>query len=209
MMAKSGSGAPPALMRKVVHGPRPAPARRFFDTAAPRSYVAALTAAPTIQTKLKVGELNDRFEQEADRVAAQVMGMPDGALSHSDSYSGASASVQRLCAECAGEEEIRPPLSGPPAVQRLCATCEREDEKKLRRKPLSPEPHVGSANVGSCVQRQEIEGEEGGIQRRAVAEAAPERVQTEAIGSGAELTTGGSALSHSVRTFYESRLGYD
>jgi hypothetical protein len=39
------------------------------------------TALPTvIQTKLKVGEPNDKFEQEADRISKQVMRMPEPPL---------------------------------------------------------------------------------------------------------------------------------
>ena len=36
-------------------------------------------SAPTIQTKLTVSQPGDPYEQEADRVAAQVMRMPDPA----------------------------------------------------------------------------------------------------------------------------------
>jgi hypothetical protein len=35
-----------------------------------------------VQTKLTVGQPNDRYEQEADRVAEQVMSMPDPAVQH-------------------------------------------------------------------------------------------------------------------------------
>jgi hypothetical protein len=31
-----------------------------------------------IQRKVTIGQPNDKYEQEADRVAEQVMGMPDG-----------------------------------------------------------------------------------------------------------------------------------
>ena len=41
---------------------------------------AALPTAPVIQTKLKVGEPNDEFEQEADRISKQVMRMPEPPL---------------------------------------------------------------------------------------------------------------------------------
>src|SRR6266851_10358880 len=49
-----------------------------------------------IQAKLKVSKPGDNFEQEADRVAAQVMRMPDGnSKAVSVSESTASSSLQR------------------------------------------------------------------------------------------------------------------
>jgi len=63
--------------------------------------------APTIQAKLKIGEPNDKFEQEADRVADEAMRMPDphtlerAAFSSSDSPNR----IQRMCTNC--EEELK------------------------------------------------------------------------------------------------------
>lgn len=42
--------------------------------------VGSLLKAGTLQAKLKIGQPNDHYEQEADRVAEQVMRMPDPAL---------------------------------------------------------------------------------------------------------------------------------
>lgn len=39
-----------------------------------------------IQTKLIIGQPNDRYEQEADRVAEQVMRMPESRLEHYTSH---------------------------------------------------------------------------------------------------------------------------
>ena len=69
----------------------------------------ATTARPgAMQAKLIVGQANDPLENEADRVANQVMRMPDPALS------------------------IAPT---PVQLSRKCAACEEEDKKKLRMKP--------------------------------------------------------------------------
>ena len=40
----------------------------------------------SVQTKLRINEPSDEYEQEADRVAAQVMQMPDGQLGRSQSF---------------------------------------------------------------------------------------------------------------------------
>src|SRR5262249_45392120 len=86
-----------------------------------------------IQTKLTVNQPGDRFEREADRVADQVLRMPDPTL-------GSPPRIQRMCSHC---ENDRPPTdavaaepthSGIPiphldqrgAVQRLCKECEEE-----------------------------------------------------------------------------------
>ena len=57
--------------------------------------------SPSLQTKLKVGEFGDEYEQEADRIADQVMRMPDAEIT--------SATVQRKYTDGDdedGEEEI-------------------------------------------------------------------------------------------------------
>jgi len=83
-----------------------------------------------VQTKLKVGEAGDVFEQEADRVADLVMRMPagggDGIATRRDS-SGRLRPLCRSCAESLGK---------------------REDEEQVRRKDAGspsaapPEAHV-------------------------------------------------------------------
>jgi hypothetical protein len=58
------------------------------------------------QAKLSIGQANDRFEQEADRVADQVMRMPVSARSLSMYRDNSEFPlVQRMCPEC--EEEVR------------------------------------------------------------------------------------------------------
>src|SRR5579863_634852 len=64
--------------------------------------------SPHLQCKLTVGAVNDPLEAEADRVAEQVMRMPDP-----DPISGDDT-------------------TGP--VRRKCAVCEEEEAGKLRRK---------------------------------------------------------------------------
>ncbi|MCI0401522.1 MAG: DUF4157 domain-containing protein [Gammaproteobacteria bacterium] len=94
--------------------------------------------APVIQTKLKIGEPNDEFEQEADRVADAVVHMPEpqAPARATGVQRGVGERVQRLCPEC--EEELgRQPI-------------EEEEEEELQAKAIpghSPEvtPDLGSA----------------------------------------------------------------
>lgn len=72
---------------------------------------------PIIQAKLKISEPNDKYKQEADRVADQVMRMPDSSVNKTGSStgtiqslsqnSGVSDQVQRLCTECQAEELLQ------------------------------------------------------------------------------------------------------
>jgi outer membrane protein OmpA-like peptidoglycan-associated protein len=73
-----------------------------------RSPIAAPPPAVGIQPKLTIGPVDDPLEHEADRVADQLMRMPDPGLS----ITGA-----------------------PPQISRKCAACEEEDKKTLLMKP--------------------------------------------------------------------------
>lgn len=68
----------------------------------------------SLQPKLKINAPNDKYEQEADRVAEQVMRMP-------------AQAVQRKCEKCGHEEEVghAPKVE----IQRKCSKCEKEEER--------------------------------------------------------------------------------
>lgn len=74
--------------------------------------------APRIQTQLKIGQPNDKYEQEADRVAHEVMGLSESQVDRGGLFRGISLSLssrgervpqlQRLCQECQEEERLQP-----------------------------------------------------------------------------------------------------
>jgi hypothetical protein len=66
-----------------------------------------------VQCKLTIGSVDDPLEHEADRVADQVMGASDNALSFT---------------------------RAPPRISRACASCEREEEHDEGLLQRSPEP---------------------------------------------------------------------
>ena len=68
--------------------------------ARPASSLAALPSPGILQPKLAIGRVNDPLEHEADRVANQVMRMPDPGLA----ITSAPARVSRKCAGCEEEE---------------------------------------------------------------------------------------------------------
>jgi len=77
-----------------------------------------------IQTKLVVNEPGDSFEQEADRVAEQVMSATPVTV------------IQRICSSCKDEDK----------VQRKCTGCE-EEETGTQRKETHPGPLLAPPSV--------------------------------------------------------------
>jgi hypothetical protein len=158
-----------------------------------------------IQPKLTVGAPNDVYEQEADRVAAQVMTMPD-----------AKASVQR---EAVPEEERQTKPLGD-SIQRDAMP---EEDEALQAKPLA-------ATITPLVQRDAMPEEDEALQTKPLGNAI---LQREAMPEQEEIQTkrsptphsplptpslesrlsssqgGGSPLPDEVRSFMEPRFGAD
>jgi hypothetical protein len=139
--------------------------------------------ALVIQTKLMIGQPNDEFEQEADRVAEEVMRMPEPQVLQPAAISGSASPTRNpeVCRECAEELPGRPV-----AIQRVCPKCEGQ----LHRQQLEEEEEE------KTVQAEEIAGR--------TPEVSP-GVQAQ-INS---LRGSGQPLAESVRSFFEPRFGRD
>src|ERR1700685_400834 len=73
--------------------------------------------APAIQTKLTVNQPGDQYEQEADRVADQVMRMPEPVASpEPPPESGGATGLYRKCSQCEEEKVQREEAGEGPAV---------------------------------------------------------------------------------------------
>ena len=97
--------------------------------------IRSIILAP-VQPKLKIGAVDDPAEAEADRIADEVMRMPDPAAGQStepdlrrqsdeeedDLQMKPADTVRRKCAECAAEEE------GLDTIRRKCAACAAADQ---------------------------------------------------------------------------------
>lgn len=104
--------------------------------------VQQLFKAGKLQAALKIGQPNDVYEQEADRVADQVMRMPDAAIQIQNN----SSSIQRTCAPCSQEYAAAAQEQRVVNPANLCPKCAAEGEKpKIQ---LKPEP---STDTGSLV----------------------------------------------------------
>lgn len=83
--------------------------------------VESMIRSGTLQTKLKIGEPGDEYEKEADRVAEQVMRMPEPHVS-TDNFQ-----IRRACLKCEENDLKRQTIK------------EEEEEDKLHRKPIEEE----------------------------------------------------------------------
>jgi len=74
-------------------------------------YVQRLLSSGALQAKLTVSEPGDQYEQEADRVAEQVMRMPEPHASERANFGGEAErpQIQRMCSGCEEEELHRRP----------------------------------------------------------------------------------------------------
>ncbi|MCP4255208.1 MAG: DUF4157 domain-containing protein [Candidatus Scalindua sp.] len=132
-----------------------------------------------VQSKLTIGAPNDKYEQEADRVADQVMNTP------------ATDTVQRSCSSC-GEEEYS--LQSKPLYTKISPLIQHQptEEEEIQTKPLT--------------QRQPVEDEEALIQSKAVENITPE--VTPSISFDIQsLQGGGHPLSGAEQSFFEPRFG--
>ncbi len=150
--------------------------------------VQRLFKSGVIQAKLKIGQPGDIYEQEADRVAEQVMSMPEPRM-------------QRQAEE--EEEELiqTKPLAEQitPLVQRQVE--EEEEEELLQTKALSEQ-------IAPLVQRQAEEKEEKILQTKQVRSNTP--TATPKLESRIHsLKGGGQPLPEATRVFFEPRFGYD
>ncbi len=79
----------------------------FLQTTVGNQAVQGLIKSGVIQAKLTIGQPGDIYEQEADRVAEQVMRMPDPSKAQSKRVSEDNKfpSIQKMCTDC--EEELQ------------------------------------------------------------------------------------------------------
>ena len=155
--------------------------------------VQRLFKSGVIQAKLRIGQPGDKYEREADRVADEVMRMPE-------------PGVQRQVEPEEEEEEmLQPkPLASQitPLVQVQRQEEPEEEEETLQAKPLAEQ-------ITLLVQRQveEEEKEEEWIQRKPEADYS---IVTDDVKKHLDKAGGtGSPLPDNIREYMGSQFGYD
>jgi murein DD-endopeptidase MepM/ murein hydrolase activator NlpD len=153
--------------------------------------VTRLIQSGSLQAKLKISPPNDIYEQEADRVAEQVMRMPEPKQSLVNNH---SSLVQRESTFPECEEKEAEGIQAKPLVEQITPLVQRQmdEEEDLQAKPM--------------IQRQENEEEEEQAQLKGAPGGTPE------VSPGIEsninsMKGGGQPLSESSRSFFESRFG--
>ncbi|HEY5895499.1 MAG TPA: DUF4157 domain-containing protein [Chthoniobacterales bacterium] len=91
---------------------------------------------PIVQAKLRIGASNDRFEQEADRMADAVMKTPKPVSDSAPAFEASSAcgTVQRKCAACSSAGGLCPECAEEEKVRRQPNEEEEEEEEELQAK---------------------------------------------------------------------------
>jgi Domain of unknown function (DUF4157) len=104
-VAHFANARPPKLAWNFSNVPASSPARELLFQMPPVFRAPSLP----IQAKLKVGAVNDPLEQEADRVADQVIRMP----AHEVAAASARPQISRKCDKCEEEEKLQKKEAGP------------------------------------------------------------------------------------------------
>lgn len=154
---------------------------KLFDRSLGNRVLQSLYRSESIQHKLKIGQPDDKYEQEADRVAEQVMRMPEPRLPSSVGDSSLANS----------------PIPRSESIQRACASCLKDQKAVENESRFSREEGL--------IQTKQITQL---ISKKTTTDATPE--VTPEINSGIQsLQGGGQPLQDPERAFFEPRLGID
>ncbi len=127
----------------------------FLQRTVGNQAVQGLLKSGVIQAKLSIGRPGDIYEQEVDRVAEQVMRMPDLSESQSKRVSEDNKfpSIQRMCTDC--EEELHR-KTDEIQIQRICTEC----DEKVQRQDYLNIPSQSSQSQGQTPPGREPTREE-------------------------------------------------
>jgi len=181
---------------------RPQPSRfgyRGPQVKAQQAEIHGILRAAGAQAKLTIGQPSDEYEQEADRVADQVMAMPDPKLQRQPENEEEEETlqakpladqitpwVQRQEEPPEEEEEpVQAKFKDAEIVQRVCPECEEE-----------------------IAQRQPMEEEEEELQAKEQPGHTPQ-VTPNVAADIQSLKGGGQPLADSPRSFFEPRFSQD
>ncbi|MGK7888498.1 MAG: DUF4157 domain-containing protein [Leptolyngbyaceae cyanobacterium] len=147
----------------------------------PRPLRHDFTTTPFIQPKLTVGAVNDPYEQEADRVAAEVVqriNQPQPSEAEAQQQKAASGTVQRQ--DAPEEEDLQ--MKPIPSLQRE-GSLEEDEEVQMkpvaglqRQEGMEEEEELQMKPLGSMLRRQAMPGDKYGLMMKPM-----EWVQREAM----------------------------
>ena len=151
-----------------------------------------------IQAKLKISQPNDKYEQEADRAADQVMSMPEPGMQKKSTYP-----------EC--EEDTDEALQTKPIADRITPIVQRQEEQEEEEEAAPENEEEEDENYLESEPTRdadELEEEEESIQAKSLPNKSPQ-VTPGLQNQIRSLKGGGQPLSISTRSFFEPRFGRD
>jgi hypothetical protein len=149
--------------------------------------VQRLIKSGALQAKLRIGQPTDIYEQEADRVADQVMRMTE-------------SRVQRQ------PEEEKEPIQSKPLAEQITPLVQRQSWPEEEEEE---EPIQAKLTYGTQIQRQGEESEEEGTVQTKQASRQTSHVSPNLEAQIHSMKGGGQPLSPSMRSFFEPRFGQD
>ena len=184
---------------------------------------------PGIQTKLRISEPGDEYEREADRVADQVLGMPEPAVrglidneDEEEELIQTKPLITPLAQRQIGEEQ-QELLQAKSIDDQTSPLVQRHDEEATQGNFIQRcqngqlcalcmrgecSHHGRVKSPAEVLQRQSVEEEEETIQTKDVSGGSPQFTPT--LGSQVDALRGSwQPLPESVRAFFAPRFGYD
>jgi hypothetical protein len=214
---------PPSLQRTQVNQRQMRPTDVvYLQRAIGNQAVSRLLAAsPTIQPKLKVGPVGDAYEQEADRVARQVMAKPAAPRAQRKEEEGegihaAAGGVQRTVAPPKITPLVQRASHGNGCKCKACSSVQRhhdEDEHLQRHhdeeEKLQRTAHGKGCKCNSCssVQRHHSPEEERHVQRSTPAKDGSFETDSNLEGQVRNLAGRGRPMNDGLRSEMEGRFG--
>ena len=174
----------PARQRRPKTTTTPGPEAKSDLRSSPTISPMAMRTPTSLQPKLTVNSPGDRYEQEADRVADEVMRMSE-------------PKIQRLCPEC--EEKLQ--------QQSMAEEEKQEDAETLQTKPIA-------GSITPLIQRQTEPSEEDKTEEEEILQTKPASGEASIAFPALQnqitaLQGGGQPLPESERYFFEPRFGAD
>ncbi len=195
----------PSLLKSRHQNRRPVHPLLNLQQTLGNQAVQRMLSSSLIQTKLTVGEPGDQYEQQADRVADQVMRMPEPELQrqHEPIDENEEEEVMQPKRANGIQRQERPEEEEETMRPKFAEGIQRQDIPEEEEETMRPK-------FAERIQRQEMpEEEEQEPMQMKAASGQAQHVGTHLADQVNSLRGGGQALSQSVRNFFEPRFGYD
>jgi len=112
-----------------------------------------------LQAKLTIGRPNDKYEQEADRIAEQVMSMPKSKMR---GISSGDDNIQRKCAKCKKDEKDEEKIQMKPLTTQITPLIQRSPKAPVERKDMVQTKDEGRVPAITSSFQNQLNASKGG-----------------------------------------------